>query len=302
MNVRLAGRSPRRAAVTFARAAEAAAHLDDVPPELTRGQRKIVRPRFRSLVDETKVLAPKIVSAIDAMRDGFRRRSPLREAEGNEFDLARFEEAIEAMDSTKLKRALTTMYGRLYRQGIAHVRVEIPEGFDLVPTRAIAAFDTYALEFSTDVLDAEKAALRTMIRKSLADGVDVAELGRDIAVFFEDGLHRTDANGRDRVVDVDDWAKLVARTETARAQNAGALASYTAAKVSYLIFVCADDERTESECRALDRTVTATGANIEGHDVPAPPIHCNCRCVQIGYSDLTKDLVPEADRPLDAVA
>lgn len=275
VRVRLAGRPPQFAALDLYRAAEAVAGLASaMPPKLSRKQRAIVRPRFAGMVKETRALIPHIVDAVHAMHAAFWAASPIREAAGERP--GDFDAAIEAMSGQQLRTALSAMYADLYQQGIALVRLEIPDAFDLPPTRAMQRLDKYALTFSTDVADSQKKWLKTTIREALADGLDLGKLKREIAIYFEEGVHRTDANGAEHTVDVDSWAMQVARTETARAQNQGAMDAYKAAQVDYLVWISADDERRCIICAGADRTVAAIGEKFESTDVSAPPAHVNC--------------------------
>ncbi len=301
VRVRLAGRPPQFAALDLYRAAEAVAGLASaMPPKLSRKQRAIVRPRFAGMVKETRALIPHIVEAVHAMHAAFWAASPIREAAGERP--GDFDAAIEAMSGQQLRTALSAMYADLYQQGIALVQLEIPEAFDLKPTRAMARLDKYALTFSTDVADSQKKWLKKTIREALADGLDLGKLKREIAIYFEEGVHRTDANGAEHTVDVDSWAMQVARTETARAQNQGAMDAYAAAQVEYCIWLAADDERTcKLICVPADRTVAALGEKFEATGTSAPPGHPGCRCAVLGYSELTMDLVAPQDRPKDAL-
>jgi SPP1 gp7 family putative phage head morphogenesis protein len=293
VRIRLGGRSPLAVASDLHRASEAAAlAAPDEAKKPSRAQRAIIRPRFRTLVAETKALAPKIEAAVNGYRRKFLERAHvLREAAGDDPELQRFLDALDAMGPAQLERVLSDSYEVMYRAGVAHVRSELDTRFDVNPLKAIAALNAYAFQFSTEVLIAEKAALKDLIRQAFHDGLDLDELAREIHMHFEDGLHRVDKNGNERVVDVGAWSQLVARTETARAMNRGALDSYAASGTDQVIWIAADDERTCPICRELDRTVANVGENFPGTDVEGAPIHPNCRCTVVARNELTEDLV-----------
>ncbi|MBD5603543.1 MAG: minor capsid protein [Candidatus Eremiobacteraeota bacterium] len=299
MRLELRGRSPVDAAADLIRAAEAALAVDPIA-DYSRSQKKVIRPRFRSMIAATKDLAPKLAQGVEAMRAPFFARLGIaREAAGDDndtsaADLAKYLAAADAMTPTELAQALRRSYEDLYDQGVAHVRLELRTAFDLPPTRALAALDDYALTFASDVANAEKASLKALIRQAFEDGLVLPELARDIREHFDDGVHRIGRDGSERTVDVDAWSLMVARTETARAQNAGTLDGYRSAGLSRVIWVTANDERVCPICRPLDGAVADLGEPFPGTDFNAGPAHPNCRCTLVAYSDVTKSLARAA--------
>ncbi|MBD5635832.1 MAG: minor capsid protein, partial [Candidatus Eremiobacteraeota bacterium] len=230
------------------------------------------------------------------MRSGFYDRLGLaREADDHtrDADLSKYLAAVDAMGPASLSRALRQAYEDLYEQGVAHVAFELDTSFDTKPTRALAALDSYALDFTDDVVNDEKASLKELIRTAFEDGLELPELARDIREHFADGVHRVDKNGDERTVDLDAWSRMVARTETARAQNAGTLDGYAAAGVERVIWVTANDERVCQICLPLDGKVANLGEKFEGTNVAAGPAHVGCRCTVVGYSAITKSLAKE---------
>lgn len=77
----------------------------------------------------------------------------------------------------------------------------------------------------------------------------------------------------------DKRAMVIARTETIRASNAGALASYNAAGVTEKEWTTADDDRVSEDCEANgEQGPIPIDDNFDSGD-DAPPAHPNCRCV-----------------------
>jgi SPP1 gp7 family putative phage head morphogenesis protein len=77
----------------------------------------------------------------------------------------------------------------------------------------------------------------------------------------------------------DERAMLIARTETIRASNQGALASYRAADVAQKEWTTAEDDRVSEDCEANgDQGPIGIDEAFDSGDM-TPPAHPNCRCV-----------------------
>ena len=79
----------------------------------------------------------------------------------------------------------------------------------------------------------------------------------------------------------DERAMVISRTETIRASNEGALASYRAADVTEKEWTTAEDDRVSEDCEANGEQgpIGIDEAFDSGDDVP--PAHPNCRCVVV---------------------
>lgn len=100
-------------------------------------------------------------------------------------------------------------------------------------------------------------------------------------------------------------AKMVARTETIRAQNAGQYALWQQAvqqgflERPVLRWVTATDERVCEWCGALDGTTVELGDDFaisngkNGYSEPHPPLHPQCRCALVLEGDAGEKQKPE---------
>ena len=103
------------------------------------------------------------------------------------------------------------------------------------------------------------------VRKSLEEGVS-----NDIlATRLQNGYAFSDSR-----------AMMIARTETIKASNQGALAGYKASGVvEFKEWTTAEDDRVSEECEANgeEGAIPLDATFSSGDD--APPVHPNCRCV-----------------------
>lgn len=81
-------------------------------------------------------------------------------------------------------------------------------------------------------------------------------------------------------------ARMIARTETARAVSQGTLAEYRHAEVERVMWVTADDTTVCIPCDANEAMgAIPTGSMFSGTMTDAPPGHPNCRCAVIAVPD-----------------
>jgi SPP1 gp7 family putative phage head morphogenesis protein len=104
--------------------------------------------------------------------------------------------------------------------------------------------------------------LATVLAQGMVDGKPPREIAKDLRPIMAD----------------QSWAETVARTETARAQTAGALNEYGRLGVNRVEFLTAQDDRECPLCLENEdagaRDVSDPAAWPEGD----PPVHPNCRC------------------------
>lgn len=114
--------------------------------------------------------------------------------------------------------------------------------------------------------------------QSLASGISAAvSAGIDAGESMSDISQRVGALFDGELSD--ERAMMIARTETIRASNEGALSRYAQAGVERKEW-SADGEGTCDDCENLDGVQVALGENFEGDEdsVDAPPLHPMCRC------------------------
>ena len=157
---------------------------------------------------------------------------------------------------------------------------ELGVKFDLSNQDVIDFIKSYAFKFAQEISETSADDVRDIMTQAEQSGWSVKELGDALFEKF------------------DDWdstrADLVARTETIRAANAGAIASYKQAGITKKVWIADDDACPY--CAGLDGTVIGIDDNFldQGEtyqpdgaqkpmdtsydDVDAPPAHPNCRC------------------------
>lgn len=149
--------------------------------------------------------------------------------------------------------------------------------FDLSNADVIRFLRNYDFAWARRQLIFDIETLRATLLRAETEGWNLVRLGREIeAVTQLDGV----------------LADLLARTESIRAANFGAIASYAAAGVKQIIWL-ADSDACQY-CRKLNRKVIPNGkpflepgafqARKNGRPllireaVFAPPLHWGCRC------------------------
>lgn len=275
---------------------------------------RAARPRLRDLSKATDALVPQLVAAVVAMRapvsvaaakvltksrenDANYNSLTNREAGGDEpvtqAELDRLLRAADDMTGDELEAALGKAMKSLYGKGIAHAKLEInaPGSWDAPASRALEALEQYALEFATDVTADEALAIKGLLHDAFREGVSIKNLSAQIAEYMDEGVHRLDRNGELVTVDLQSWSRAVARTEVARAQNAGTMAAYRQIGVAQIMWIAADDERTCPLCGGLDGVVVALGTNFPNTSVEIAPAHVQCRCTAVAVRNTDGTLV-----------
>ena len=112
-------------------------------------------------------------------------------------------------------------------------------------------------------------AVNQQIRRAVADGM-----------VNEDSLSTVTKRIQEVAESVgENRARMIARTETMKAINTGAMERYAKIGIEKVEFLAADDERVCPECGDLD------GQIFEIDSAPAVPVHPLCRCTLIPYVD-----------------
>lgn len=150
----------------------------------------------------------------------------------------------------------------------------------------IAFLERYALKFADGVGATTKEALRTLLVQAQEEQWQMTQLIRGVGSLY------------------DGWrdfqrAEMIARSETIRASNAGAMEAYRLAGITRKQWYAAEDERTCEFCGAMhgkiieteqvfwnygdEMTVTGEDGGVRSlvmsyEDVRHPPLHPDCRC------------------------
>jgi HK97 family phage portal protein len=159
-------------------------------------------------------------------------------------------------------------------------QTELGLSIDLSNEQVISFVKSYAFKFADKTVDTSAGDVRDLVEQSESEGWSVKELGDALSKVSES------------------WdksrAELIAKTETVRASNAGALASYKAAGIVKKVWIA--DSAACPYCNALDGRVIGiddaflkmgdsfqpegadSALSIRYEDVGYPPAHPNCRC------------------------
>lgn len=172
------------------------------------------------------------------------------------------------------------MMGLVGDAAIDASETELGIRFDLSNQTVLDFVRTYAYKFADKTSDTSASEVRDLLTRAETEGWSVRELTANL-----DGLSESWDTAR---------AGTIARTETIRAANAGAIASYKAAGITLKVWI--SDAGSCPYCAALNGKVIGIddaflkmgqsyqpdGAKapmtVSYEDVNGPPAHPNCRC------------------------
>ena len=162
-------------------------------------------------------------------------------------------------------------------------RLGLDIAFDVTNPNIASWIDDYGFYFAEKLEGASKEAIRRIIKEAVEEGYSVPKVTRMLRDQFED------------------WAKYraerVARTEIIRSSNRANIESYRQAGIKYKVWMTSADccdfcaplegkvvdieedfysQGTTLEIEDVDGKVQRLYLDYE--DVPAPPLHPNCRC------------------------
>ncbi len=216
------------------------------------------------------------------------------EDDGESFDtqgltaaqIARIRAALEEMYGTEIGDAIFDSSSEATLGGWAAARhlLDIRTGFDVPPAQAIAALRTISDDFAGLVVDRERQAAREALERGIINGDSNREVARALKDTFAEGIHRISDDetiGAQLIASTDAWSDMVARTETSRASNDGAMALYQAAGIQTLEWLTNQADNVCDECDAADGERVALGDAFPSVDVSSPPAHASCRCTTI---------------------
>ncbi|HEY1882209.1 MAG TPA: phage minor head protein [Candidatus Cybelea sp.] len=282
------------------------------PYKLHPDAEKLERARMRIKVAGTRKLRLQLLAILDAWRSkvvAAVRRSAKREADVGQLDdelagavdagvltedqrqaiIAAVTAALASMDPKQISTAIAAAQEELFQAGLESAKAEVGITWDLPPTIALDQMAAATIPFSQEIVDREVAAISQALQDGIAAGEGIPKLAQRIQDSFDDGMHILDDDGNvKRVIPNDSWAEMVARTETARAMNAGVMQTYRAAGVARIMWIAAEDERTCPKCSDLDGEIVPLGAQFDD-GIEAPPDHLLCRCTVVSAGTAQPD-------------
>jgi len=170
--------------------------------------------------------------------------------------------------------------GLMMDAGDAASTAELGVKFDLSNADVIDFIRKYAFKFADKISSTSAGDVREILTEAETEGWSLSELSEHLQDKFE----AWDSTRAD----------MIARTETIRAANAGALESYKQAGITRKVWIADGDACPY--CAGLDGTVISidepfleqgtkyqpdgakTPLSIDYEDVDGPPAHPNCRC------------------------
>ena len=157
--------------------------------------------------------------------------------------------------------------------------------WDITNPEAQVFIKEYAFKFADGLGGATKEYIRVMVSSAQTHGWSVNKL-RDELTGLYTGFDKT-------------RAQMIARTETIRSSNAGAVMSYQQAGIEYKQWYTAQDGQVCGFCQEMHNKIVGVSDNywamgdtmtvdvpdakpismaLTYEDVGAPPLHPNCRC------------------------
>jgi HK97 family phage portal protein len=157
--------------------------------------------------------------------------------------------------------------------------------WDVANPEVQAFISNYSFKFANGLGATTKESLRGLVASGQAEGWSINKLRDELGGIY---------GGWDKT-----RAEMIARTETIRSSNAGAVASYAKAGIEYKQWFTAEDGRVCGYCQEMHNKIVGVSENywamgdemtvevpdkkpitmtFSYEDVGAPPLHPNCRC------------------------
>lgn len=160
----------------------------------------------------------------------------------------------------------------------------IPDG-GFLPPEVSRFLSSYVGTFADAWVQARAADIERAVADGMAAGDSMDGIATRVGAVFDDAM------GPDR-------AMLIARTETIRASNAGAVDRYRQAQVEVVEWVATEGAGTCQECAATDGERARIGETFT-NGVDAPPLHPDCRCCLIPQLEEYGALGGASEEPTD---
>ncbi|MDP2361954.1 MAG: phage minor head protein [bacterium] len=153
--------------------------------------------------------------------------------------------------------------------------------FSLFPANAFDFLSGYQVQLLGKLSDDLVGGIKSAVQVGLAQGEGPAKIARRIGGIVKDPAEFR-AAGKTVFKTVQQRAELIARSETMRAYNQGAVKFEQKIGVTKVIWLTAGDERMCPDCEPLD------GKEYSLVDLPSQPLHPACRCTHVpGALDLS---------------
>ena len=187
-----------------------------------------------------------------------------------------------SMAGDKWREAFIPLFTALLSDQAETFEAQFGITFDINNPEVAAFIEDYSFKFADKVTEVSRKELADLVARAQEEGWSIPELSKHIGELY-DGWR-------------DFRAELIARTETIRSSNAGAVAAYKQAGIRAKQWFATEDERTCPYCRALhgkiidiDEDFLGLGEEFqpEGAERPLkvdyepvafPPAHPGCRC------------------------
>jgi len=169
-------------------------------------------------------------------------------------------------------------------------------------TQWVELFKRYSLAETLTLAQIE--GLRTVLKTSFEKGLSIREISKKILEDVKPNVLEVEAkNGRIYTIQPRDRAINMARTETIRASNEGALKNYKDASIEKVEWVAAVGDRTCDYCESQNGMIMEIG--LANERIPA---HNQCRCAwapvvqTITEVEKFKDVVVEIKKIREVIA
>lgn len=149
--------------------------------------------------------------------------------------------------------------------------------FSLVNTQAFDFLTGYQLQLLGKLSDDLVTGVKQAISAGIVQGQGPAKIARSIGGVVKDPDEFRKA-GKTVFKSVQQRAELIARSETLRAYNQGAVKFEQQIGVTKVVWLTAGDERTCPDCGPLD------GKEYALLGLPSQPLHPACRCTHVPAS------------------
>jgi SPP1 gp7 family putative phage head morphogenesis protein len=205
------------------------------------------------------------------------------------FDDEVWTEALATMGGTFIKEMYDLIGTEVY-EGLKYEVGTLEGRFDTDNPEVAKYIENRSYKFAKDINKTTASMIQDIMETSMEDGLSAKEISKLVQEVFEG---------------CEDWrAKVIARTETIRASNEGAVEGYKqSGVVSEKEWLCTQDDRTCDWCLSMNGERVSIDKNffdkgdemelagevivLDYDDVGGPPLHPQCRCALIPVIDMS---------------